>query len=175
MSDPGTFEEAHRALYPDIHRSAMHKQRIIGMSPQEVENEMVYALWKAWRSYDPTTGDGRITLPMYWWRVWMNHKANLIEKQTSQKRQRELLVLDQPHWRTTEDEDAPWLEELEEMYGFAVIPPCPVHDPLHQQVWNLLARGFLFGEVQSMLHMTRRAFKAVLDDLRAAIPAPSGM
>lgn len=163
-----SFDAAHAALFPDIRRTAV-RQRVPGMTTQEVENEMVYALWKACKAYDPTTGDGQITLARYWWRVWMNHKANLIEAAMAKKRQMVVLIGGMDDAGCEEDYFAKVpMDEFVDL-----IPPCPSEDPLHQQVWNLLARGYLFNEIQERLGLKRRAFDTIVASLRTAwVPAP---
>lgn len=140
-------------------------QRIIGLTRDEVRQELLLVLWKAWHTWDPDQGS---TLEQRFWAMWLDRKASLIRYALAEKRNRlgEVLL-------TVEDIQA--LEPLvfwDEYRGG--IPPCPDRQPAARKVWNLLAGGATRQEVLDALGLSKRAYYNVVaswrnDEVRALL------
>lgn len=137
-------------MYPKIARLA--GQRLPGLNREEVQVEIELALYRAWRTYKE---DGGATFDGWFYRTWVTHRINLLERYYAKKNQ---LVV------TATDLDG-MIEEVGAAFG-VVIPPCPL-EGRPKQVWNMLADGYLFNEIQASLGIGRKTFEATLRMLRS--------
>lgn len=145
-----TFDELHAEFIDQIEKWS--GQRVPGLSREEVQVEIEFSLWKAFRSYDADHG---VVFDTYWYRVWMNHKGHLIEAFFRNKRR-----LSTP--MSPDD-----LATLAIAYDLpeALTPP-PAVDRLSQRIWLMLAAGMPKNEVTKLLGLTRYRFDQILDALR---------
>ena len=138
------FSDVLRAMRPEIHRIAYAgQQRVPGMSPQEIEAEMLYVLWKARMSY---SYDNTLTFPAYWWVCWMNHKRDLLKFYFRVKRdvRKEFLFDD----ATEQELHAAFPVVMEEAHP--VLPEtCSMTPDLERVMWHLLASGVELGALHT--------------------------
>ncbi len=143
-------------MYPKITRLA--GQRLPGLSKEEVQAEIELALYRAWRTYKE---DGGATFDGWFYRTWVTHRINLLERYYAKKNQ---LVA------TAADLDD-MIEEVGASFGI-VIPACPLEGRA-KQVWTMLADGYLFNEIQAALGIGRKTFEATMRTLRASAEVAS--
>lgn len=129
-----------------------------GLTIPEIETEMMHALWKAHRTFDPERG---ASFDTHWFRVWATWKLNLIESHFAMKRK--MLLATDPERLGELSDDMARTYGITDVYA---IPPCPNDDPLVTQVWRLIATGLTFSEVQETLHIGRKKFDAIMRFLR---------
>lgn len=142
-----TYEDLHRSRRVEITKLA-YTQKVPGLTADEVAQELSTALWKAWKTYDPTQG---LTLGQWWWVIWIRHKATLIEAFFRNK-----------------VEQVPMTPQELAALAPVVLPndliPCPSTDDTAKRVWGLLAQGFQITEVRAMVG--KRRFYQIIDQWR---------
>lgn len=134
-------------LAPRIRRLSF--QKVPGLTREEVESEITYALWRAWSTY---TDEGGASFDTWWFKCWTSRKSNLIEEFFRKKR---VLLREATSDAAYQEALDTVMAEVGSAYGVEVIPPCPIQDDDAIQVWSLLAKGFRFTEVQSIAGLGR--------------------
>lgn len=165
----------HRRIEGEIEQGQIHRhQRIPGMEADDVKSEMLLALWRAHRSWDPAVG---ATIEQYWWAVWTRRRVDLIAYHLRECRdvRREQLV---PHefWWWYEDE-ATVEEHGRRLQRYPVIrldqdavPPAPPGvDDKAAQVWGLLCRGYTRQDVLLRCDISKRCYYQILDRFREVV------
>lgn len=127
--------------------------RVPGWEKEDVEAEMGYCLWVAFKTHDKTR---QVDFGVHWWSIWLNHRATWIRSRNAMKRAAEELPYSQ--------------EELIAMSpiiypGQLFGPPTEtgIDDELAYAAWSLLALGYLPSEVQGALHLSNRRYYTIID------------
>lgn len=146
------FKDVYNIMKPDLAGWA-RATRIVGYTADEIYSSMLDALYTAWSTWDHNRG---VSFRYYSKLVWYRTKATMIESAMAKKRT--MLVWSDPET----------MEEIGEAFGIevSVIPECPIADDLVQQVWTLLAQGYLVGEVKALLNLSWRAWEKIITMLR---------
>jgi hypothetical protein len=147
------FSDEQARRRSEIHRLS-YTQRVPGLDPEDVEEELTVALWRACTSYDPDSG---ATLGQWWWSLWMNRKADLIDGYFRKKRLHPA-PMDPEEVVGLVDALSPLLRT-----GDLPIPHCPCEGTTERRVWVLLALGYPGQEVRKVLSISRRRFYTIID------------
>lgn len=136
------------------------RQRVPGWNREDIQAEMTYCLWVAYRTHDRTK---QPDFGVFFWSVWLNHRTDQIRWYNRQKRAAEELPF-------THDE----LIALSPVIfpGQLVFTPEEVTngedepDEIARVAWSLLAFGYLPSEVQAALHLNNHRYYAIIDSWR---------
>lgn len=138
MSFGDIYEQAESELYQLAHS---YRQRVIGMSPDDIHAEMMVCLWKARRTWKRDTG---VPFMSYFYAIWVRRKADLISFQLAQRRDVRMLQLVDDISETITESDL-------EQFGLTVtqrdiqlleLPPLPVeYTDTEKRVWFLIGSG----------------------------------
>lgn len=131
-------------------------QRVPGMDHEDVESEMLLCLWKAWTTFDPDEG---LLLEQWWWAIWINRKAGLIETYFAKKRITNTVPM-------TQHEIIDLLDSLSPLLQPGDFPECPSSDPVARTVWHLLASGYTGVEIRQLTEMGWRRFYRIIEGWR---------
>jgi len=148
-------ESAFRPVYYDkldeIHSNS-YRQRVPGMTTEDIEAEMAYCLWVAYRRYDHTQG---VDFGVFWWSVWLNHRASWIRMYNAQKRAAEELPFSH--------DELIALSPITFPGQLPMVPEDILTDKEAQVAWSLLALGYLPSEVQATLHLNNHKYYQLID------------
>lgn len=139
----------------EIIRLSRRSQRVPGLLPDDVAQEMRAALLKAIRTYDEDSG---LSIGQYWWAVWTRAKANLLKAHFAKKRP-ELIPTDDADLSNLVDELWPLLPAD---FGRVDIP-CPTTDETDNRCWKMLAAGFTGKEIRTILQISTRRWYAMIE------------
>lgn len=150
-------EQAFVDLYRERHDDACAlawNARVPGWTTEDVEAELMFCLWIAFRKFDPSRHPD---IGVYWWSIWLNHRASHVRRWNAQKRAAAELPFD-PH-------------ELIQMCPTMVPdhlldPPPDINDETAKVAWALLSLGYIPSEVQAHLGLNNRRYYALIDSLR---------
>lgn len=132
------FSEAYEKYRRDIKVTAL-AQRVPGLDYDDVVSEMLICLWRASQTYKP----GKATFGAYWWSLWLNRKANLVEAFNTAKRGVAV---------PTEDIELG-------SYVQRTFPEAPRgSSPQERMVWDLLGHGEPIKDVISLTRLSRRRY-----------------
>jgi len=149
------FTNVYHERLEDIDKLAW-RARIPGMDRDDVRSEMAYCLWVAWRKFDQTQCTD---LGVYWWSVWLNHRANWIRSYNAQKRAAKELPFSHDELIAMAPLTYP---------GQLVEPPDDVDDNISHTAWAMLALGYLPGEVQEALGLSNRRYYTLIDSWKTS-------
>jgi hypothetical protein len=130
-------------MLPEIHSIAQAgRQRVPGMTKEEVEAEMIYVLWQARLSYSRESG---VPFPAYWWSCWMNRKRSLLRFYFQQMRDHRKEVLFDDRWTTGLVEAFPTVMDS---HPVTLPEVCTKHTDVEREAWALLGSGVTVGALK---------------------------
>lgn len=158
MEDAGDdlFMEQYAERRSELARLA-RTQRVPGMEQDDVHAELSLCLWRACQTYDPASN---VKLGQWWWAIWMNRKANLIEAYFRLRR-----VHPTP---MTPDKVVDLVDALSPAltHKDMRVPHCPSLDQIERSVWLLLSLGYQRTQVQRMLNIRKRQIYGIIHSWR---------
>jgi hypothetical protein len=142
------------------------RQRVPGMTKDEIKAEMIESLWNARMTYDRDLG---VTFEAYWWSIWLHRKADLIKYSLRAKRDVRREILHGDDWfADAEDEDV--VERLPILWPVVAdnnsIPEPPTTVPVERRVWCLLAVGATRQEVLALCDLPKRRYYQIIHGWR---------
>lgn len=141
------FEDAYRQYRREIDRLA-YVQRLPGLDPEDIAQEMVITLWKATESYRAERG----SFGAYWWSLWLNRRSDLAGSYFTIKR---------VHGIPT--------ETLPEAMVWDQHQPLPPKGSTDQQrrIWEAVAAGDTPQEVRDGEGISKRRYYATVHGWRS--------
>jgi hypothetical protein len=128
-------------------------QRVPGLAPDDVAQELTACLWRAFTTFTGEYSESRFN--KYWWSIWLNRKADLIDHFFAGKRAAEITHL--------EPEE---LEALAPLVTVRDVVPCPSSDPVARAAWFMLQEGYQAQEVRKVLEISLRKFYGIIASWR---------
>lgn len=152
---PEDFNQTLEFFTPRFKASA-RAHPVPGWEPEDLQNEMAWALWKACMTFDPKKGSvGDNTLGAYWWTIWTRDRAKLLGKNRAAKQIPRVTMVD--------DVDVFVTKIAEE--NSLLLPPKALSS-LEKKVWILISYGFTVREITSLLKISNFMYYKVLQNLR---------
>ena len=140
-------------------RAVSFRDRLPNMTADETYCEMMYVLWRAASTYS----DQSVPFPAWFWTLWGRHKVSYLRHWSAQKRggDREV-VADLTQDDAAKSQIADIGVGFEEDYMVRV---CPCHgiDPLENDVWIMLAEGWLPNDIIEELGLSRRRYYRIIN------------
>ena len=134
------------AVYEAQIRRVSHTQRVPGMDPDDIYNEMAICLWRATKTFTP----GPTPFGSYWWSLWLNRRGDIAAAHYALKR---------VHGIPTE-------HLPERSYEDTLFPIPSTSEPLGIAVWGALAGGDTAKEVQDDHGISRRRYYDIIGSWR---------
>lgn len=157
--DTGDFAEVLSDRAEELARLS-YTQKVPGLEREDVHQELVATLWKAWTTYTPESGT---TLGQWWWVVWIRRKADLIEAFFARKNRFTTAPFTDDHLESLAVQIGDSMEPL-----VSVSDLCPSDEPTAVALWVLLAAGFTNVEIRNLLGISVRRFYSIVDTWRTA-------
>lgn len=148
------FQRVYTSRRAEIARLS-RTQRVPGHDPDDVASELTIALWKACSTFDPAIG---LTLGQWWWSIWTNRKADLIDRYMAAKRVNPVPM--------DADEITALVEALTPLADRADFPGCPSNDPVERWIWRLIGLGYEYQEIQRMTKTNVYRFYKIIESWR---------
>ena len=124
-------------------------QTVPGLDYDDVVSEMGICLWRATQTYDP---DCEVSFGAYWWSLWLNRKADLVDAWKARKR------VDLGTTVPLDDVD-------ESDYGYVQrlhIGAPEGSSATEALIWDLLSAGFTSTEVRDHSTISLRRYYATI-------------
>lgn len=137
------WDDAHRACEKEISRLS-RTQRVPGLEPEDVANEMLSVLWKAATTYQPDRG----AFGVYWWSSWLNRRNDLLSAFSARKRPPVVPVANVPEVPGPEYHPFPMPPE-----GTGI---------LAQEVWGAIAYGETTTQIRRDLELSKRRYYSII-------------
>jgi hypothetical protein len=165
------FNQKLKEMEQDIRKTAYRRQALQWMQPEEIYNWMVYELWRACDTFDPSKGDANLTVEKYWWKCWMNRRSKL----NRDWRRGSVTINDHAvHYEAYSEsglyENQGVLLEMEVIARRSAAvptPPCPIPGSLESRVWKMLAHGFTQVEVCELLDLRLSVLKQIIQQFKS--------
>lgn len=137
-------------------RANAYRARVPGWDREDVEAEMAYSLWVAYKTHDASK---QTDFGVFFWSIWNNRRKNQIRWYNAQKRAAEELPFSH--------------EELIAMSpiiypGQLVEVPAEVTGELANLVWSLIGLGYTMTEVKAALHLNNHRYYAIIQAFATA-------
>lgn len=145
------FIEVYYRHLEEVRKNSYH-QRVPGWTREDVEAEMCFCIWLAFKQY--STSETR-DFGVFWWTIWQRHRVDQIRRFNAEKRAAAELPFDHDMLMALNPVAFPSMQHVD-------LPDC-IEEGEAQDVWCLLAMGYRPTEVKDHLHMSNRRYYALIE------------